>query len=61
MVTRSCRTYIISGGAALINVAHVVGLTLFESVHYRGGSQRLFAWLLLYGSPAAIVASLLVH
>jgi hypothetical protein len=53
--------YIIAGGAALINIAHVVGLTLFESVHYRGGWERLFALLSLYGTPAAIVVSLLVH
>jgi hypothetical protein len=53
--------YILAGAAGLINVAHVVGLMLFESVRYRGLWQRLFAQLSLWGTPAAIVISLLVH
>lgn len=53
--------YVIAGAVALINIAHVVGLMLFESVRYRGGWNRMFARLSLYGTPAAIVVSLLVH
>jgi hypothetical protein len=53
--------YILAGGAALINIAHVVGLVLFESVGYRGLGARSFAHLSLWGTPAAIAVSLLVH
>ena len=42
-------------------LAHVVGLMLFESVGYRGMIERFFARLSLYGTPAAIVAVLLLH
>ena len=51
---------IIAGVFALINIAHIVGLVLFESVGYRGLPQRFFANLSLYGTPAAIVVSLLL-
>jgi hypothetical protein len=51
---------IIAGLFALINIAHVVGLVLFESVGYRGFAQRFFADLSLYGTPAAIAVSLLL-
>ena len=53
--------YVVAGIVALVNVAHVVGLFLFESVGHRGLSQRLFARLSLFGTPAAIVVSLLAH
>ena len=49
---------LIAGAFALINIAHVVGLVLFESVGYRGIAQRFFADLSLYGTAAAIVVSL---
>jgi hypothetical protein len=52
--------YLIAGGAFLLNLAHVVGLFLFESVRYRGPFERFFARLSLYGTPLGIVASLLV-
>lgn len=42
---------------ALINMAHVVGLLLLESVHYRGGWQRFFRNLSLVATPVAIVAN----
>lgn len=45
---------------ALINMAHVVGLTLFESVHYRGGFATFFRTLSMVGTPAAILANLLI-
>jgi hypothetical protein len=43
----------------LVNIAHVVGLVFFNSQDYRGFGRPLFAKLSLYGTPAAVVASLL--
>jgi hypothetical protein len=51
---------IIAGLFGLINIAHVVGIVLFESVRYRGPFQRVFAQLSLFGTPIAIVASLII-
>jgi hypothetical protein len=45
---------------ALVNLAHVVGLVLFNSQKYRGAGQALFANLSLWGTLAAIVVSLLL-
>jgi len=45
---------------ALINMAHVVGLTLMESVRYRGGFARFFRDLALVGTPLALVVNLLI-
>jgi hypothetical protein len=45
---------------ALINMAHVVGLTIFESVRYRGGFATFFRTLSLVGTPSAILANLLI-
>ncbi len=42
-------------GAALVNLAHVVGLTLFETVRYRGGFARFFRTLSLVGTPLAVL------
>jgi len=53
-------TILIAIGTALVNMAHVVGLTLFESVHYRGGWERFFRTMALVGTPAAILANLLI-
>jgi hypothetical protein len=46
---------------ALINLAHVVGLFLFQSVGYEGMWNRFFARLSLFGTPTAIVAVLLLR
>jgi hypothetical protein len=51
---------LIAIGIALVNMAHVVGLTLFESVHYRGGWERFFRGLALVGTPVALVVNLLI-
>lgn len=51
----------IAGVVGLVNVAHVVGLLLFQTVRYRGLWRNLFAQLSLYGTLAGIVAALLVH
>ncbi len=45
---------------ALINLAHVVGLFLFQSVGYEGMWNRFFARLSLIGTPIAIAVSLLL-
>ncbi len=46
---------------ALVNLAHVVGLFLFQSVGYEGVFSRLFARLSLFGTPTALVAVLLLQ
>lgn len=51
---------LIAMAVALINMAHVVGLTLLESVGARGGWQRFFRNLSLIGTPLAIVANALI-
>jgi len=45
---------------ALINMAHVVGLTLFESVRYRGGFATFFRTLSMVGTPTALLINLLI-
>jgi hypothetical protein len=52
--------YIVAGATALVNVAHVVGLVLFESAGYRGGWSRFFSTLSLIGTPLAVIATLLL-
>lgn len=47
---------LIALGMALINLAHVVGLFLFQSVRYDGIFSRFFARLSLIGTPIALVA-----
>ena len=53
--------YIIAGVTVLINLAHVVGLILFQSVRYRGMWERMFANLSLIGTPLAVVAALIIR
>lgn len=48
---------LIALGMALINLAHVVGLFLFQSVRYDGIFSRLFARLSLIGTPIAVAIS----
>jgi hypothetical protein len=43
---------------ALVNLAHVVGLFLFQSVGYQGLWNRFFARLSLFGTPTAIAVVL---
>jgi hypothetical protein len=47
-------------GVALANLAHVVGLTLFETVRYRGGFARFFRTLALVGTPLAVLVNLAI-
>ena len=51
---------LIAGGMALINLAHVIGLTLFRAGPYRGPARDAFARLSLIGTPIAIVACALL-
>lgn len=48
---------LIALGMALVNLAHVVGLLLFQSVRYDGIFSRFFARLSLIGTPIAVVVS----
>lgn len=52
---------LIAGVVALVNLAHIVGLMLFQTVRYRGFWRDFFARLSLYGTLVGIVAALLVH
>jgi hypothetical protein len=40
---------------ALVNMAHVVGLLLMESVRYRGGFAKFFRTLAVVGTPIALL------
>jgi hypothetical protein len=51
---------LIAIGIALINLAHVVGLLLMESVRYRGGFETFFRTLALVGTPAAVLVNLVI-
>jgi hypothetical protein len=51
---------LIAIGVALINMAHVVGLLLMDSVRYHGGFAKFFRSLALVGTPLALVANLLL-
>jgi hypothetical protein len=51
---------LIAIGIALANLAHVVGLTLFESVRYRGGFAKFFRSLALVATPLAILINLAI-
>jgi hypothetical protein len=46
---------------ALINLAHVVGLFLFQSVGYEGVFSRFFSRISLFGTPAAVVLLLVLQ
>jgi len=48
---------LIALGMALINLAHVVGLFLFQSVRYDGIFSRFFARISLFATPIAVLIS----
>jgi hypothetical protein len=54
---RAAAAILIAIGIALVNMAHVVGLTLMESVRYRGGFAKLFRYLSLVGTPLAVLVT----
>ncbi len=51
---------LIAIGVALANLAHVVGLGLFESVRYRGGFAKFFRTIALVITPLALVVNLAI-
>ena len=55
---REAAAILIAIGVALVNLAHVVGLTLMESVRYRGGFNKFFRYLALIGTPIAALVNL---
>jgi hypothetical protein len=57
---RAAAAILIAIGIALVNMAHVVGLTLMESVRYRGGFAKFFRYLSLIGTPLAVVVNLIL-
>jgi hypothetical protein len=57
---RAAAAILIAIGVALANLAHVVGLTLMESVRYRGGFARFFRTLSLGGTSIAVVVLLVL-
>ncbi len=57
---RAAAAILIAIGIALVNMAHVVGLTLMESVRYRGGFARFFRYLSLIGTPLAVLTVLVL-
>jgi hypothetical protein len=57
MGAEAAAAVLIALGMALINLAHIVGLFLFQSVRYEGIFSRFFARLSLIGTPIAVVIS----
>jgi hypothetical protein len=51
---------LIAIGVALANLAHVVGLGIFESIRYRGGFARFFRSIALTITPLAILVNLAI-
>jgi hypothetical protein len=51
---------LIAIGVALANLAHVVGLTLFETIRYRGGFAKAFRRVALVITPLAVVINLAI-
>jgi hypothetical protein len=45
---------------AIVNLAHVVGLTLMEAVRYRGGFAKFFRTLSMVGTPLAVLINLAI-
>lgn len=52
--------FLIAVGAFLVNFAHITGIVIFESIGYQGRAEKIIAGLTLFGTPAAIVISLLI-
>lgn len=52
--------FLIAIGAFLINLAHLTGILLFESIGYEGKLDKLFSYLTLIGTPLALIAAALI-
>jgi hypothetical protein len=60
-ITGACAVrFLLAGGFFLVNLAHAVALLLMSSVSYRGPFERYVAQASLFGTPLAIVVSLLI-
>jgi hypothetical protein len=57
---RAAVAILVAIGIALVNLAHVVGLTLMESVRYRGGFAKMFRNLSIFGTPLAVLVNLVL-
>jgi hypothetical protein len=57
---RAAAAILIAIGIALVNLAHVVGLTLMESVRYRGGFAKFFRTFALTATPLAVLINLVL-
>jgi hypothetical protein len=53
-------TVLLAGFFTFVNVAHILALTVFQSVGYRGMWSTFFAQLSLYGTPLAVIAALIL-
>lgn len=51
---------LLAGFFAFVNIAHILALTAFQSVGYRGMWSAFFARMSLYGTPVAVVAALVL-
>lgn len=51
---------LIALAAVLVNIAHMIAITIFESVRYSGGFQRFFRTVTLVYTPLAALANLIV-
>ena len=52
--------FLIAIGSFLINLAHVTGILLFESIGYQGRLEKLFSRLSIVGTPLALIAAALI-
>lgn len=53
----SAAILLLAMGAFIINVAHTVGVLVFESVHYEGVWEKFIAWSAIIFTAFAVVAS----
>jgi hypothetical protein len=60
VIGRAAAAILIAIGIALVNLAHVVGLTLMESVRYRGGFAKLFRDIAVIGTPLVVLINLAI-
>ena len=58
--TAGAAAILVAIAISLVNMAHVVGLTLFESVRYRGPWESFFHTLSLVGTPLAVLTNLIL-
>jgi hypothetical protein len=51
---------LLAGFFTFVNVSHILALTVFQSVGYRGIWSTFFARMSLYGTPIAVIAALIL-